>query len=444
MSSILDIRAPLIVSLMCMALSSYPVMASGFGCTGLEEDPLVASVEGKDGYFFRVLADIRMQHQLGEHTAKQLAEVARALEANGTTLIYVPIPTKSLTMPQYLPDRTAELGFNYEIAKVAYDETLAKLRRNGVVTVDVLKALQSNDRKHPPFLQADFHWTAWGAQAAASEVAATIKALPGADGLQNATFETKSAGRQQIISTMRRFLQASCVSSLPAAEMEAFETTEVITSGGAQLDIFGNTDEGEQVALVGTSFSDLAPANFAGFLSQQLGTSVNNYAVSGGNQFGSITAYITSLNFAEKRPRFLIWENPIYNNLGKFGDAPLRELASAAVKVCDSGASPEFSASTENVLDLELRPESLEGPSVILAYAGNENSRSAMLRVGLEDGDVIETQISRPDRAASSGRYYFPFDARSKSVKNVQITFDTLSPESANVSICHAASTKDN
>lgn len=163
-----------------------------------------------------------MQHQLGEHTAKQLAEVARALEANGTTLIYVPIPTKSLTMPQYLPDRTVELGFNYDIAKVAYDETLAKLRRNGVVTVDVLKALQSNDRKHPPFLQADFHWTAWGAQAAASEVAATIKALPGADGLQNATFETKSVGRQQIISTMRRFLQASCVSSLPAAEMEAF------------------------------------------------------------------------------------------------------------------------------------------------------------------------------------------------------------------------------
>ncbi|XUY27091.1 alginate O-acetyltransferase AlgX-related protein [Agrobacterium sp. rho-8.1] len=444
MNSILNVHTPLIISLMCMAFFSTPVIASDFGCTGLEEDPLVASVEGKDGYFFRVLADIRMQHQLGEHTAKQLAELARALEANGTTLIYVPIPTKSLTMPQYLPDRTYELGFNYDIAKVAYDETLGKLRRNGVVTVDVLKALQNNDRKHPPFLQADFHWTAWGAQAAASEVAATIRALPGADGLMNATFETKPAGRQQIISTMRRFLQASCVSSLPAAEMDAFETTEVIASGSAQLDIFGNTDEGEQVALVGTSFSDLAPANFAGFLSQELGTSVNNYAVSGGNQFGSITAYITSLNFAEKRPRFLIWENPIYNNLGKFGDAPLRELAAAAVKVCDGGVSPEFSTSTENVLDVALRPESLEGQSVILAYAGNENSRSAMLRVGLEDGDVIETQISRPARAASSGRYYFPFDARSKSVKNVQITFDTLSPESAGVSICHSASTKDN
>jgi len=67
-----------------------------------------------------------------------------------------------------------------------------------------------------------------------------------------------------------------------------------------------------------------------------------------------------------------------------------------------------------------------------------------MLRVALEDGDVIETQISRPVRATSSGRYYFPFDARSKNVTSVQIVFDTLTPESAGVSICHSATAKEN
>ncbi|CUX00438.1 Alginate biosynthesis protein AlgX [Agrobacterium genomosp. 2 str. CFBP 5494] len=444
MISIRNMHLPFAPCGVWMAIFCLPAIASDFGCSRLENDPLVASVEGKQGYFYRVLADIRMQHQLSDHTAKQLAEVAKALEANGTTLVYVPIPTKSLTMPQFLPDRTYELGFNYDIAKAAYDDALAKLRHNGVLTVDVLSALRSNDKYHPPFLQADFHWTAWGAQSAAKEVAATIKSLPGADTLQTASFETKPTNRQQIISTMRRFLQASCLSSLPLAEMDSFETTEVSAPGDAQLDIFGSDDAGDQVALVGTSFSDLAPANFAGFLSQEMQTPVSNYAVSGGNQFGSITSYITSAAFAEKRPRFLIWENPIYNNLGKFGDAPLRELTAAATKTCDLVPTPLVSALESNVLDLALRPEILNSPSVILADAGNENSRQAILRVALEGGDVIETQISRPARATSSGRYYFPFDAHSKNVTNVQIVFDTLSPERAGVSICHSASVKEN
>ena len=427
-----------------MAIFCVPAIASDFGCSRLENDPLVASVEGKQGYFYRVLADIRMQHQLSDHTASQLAEVAKALEANGTTLVYVPIPTKSLAMPQFLPDRTYELGFNYDIAKAAYDDAIAKLRRSGVLTVDVLSALRSNNKDHPPFLQADFHWTAWGAQSAAREVAATIKSLPGVDALQTASFETKPTSRKQIISTMRRFLQASCLSSLPPAEMDSFETTEVAAPGAAQLDIFGSEDAGAQVALVGTSFSDLAPANFAGFLSQEMQTPVSNYAVSGGNQFGSITSYMTSAAFAEKRPRFLIWENPIYNNLGKFGDAPLRELAAAANKTCDIVPAPVVSKPKSNVIDLALRPEILDGPSAILADAGNQNSRQAMLRVALQGGDVIETQISRPARATSSGRYYFPLDARFKNVTNLQIVFDTLSPENAGVSICHSASVKEN
>ncbi len=81
---------------------------------------------------------------------------------------------------------------------------------------------------------------------------------------------------------------------------------------------------------------------------------------------------------------------------------------------------------------------------MILADAGSENSRRATLRVALEGGDIIETQISRPARATSSGRYYFPFDVNSESVKSVQIVFDILTPETAGVSICHSASKKVN
>lgn len=67
--------------------------------------------------------------------------------------------------------------------------------------------------------------------------------------------------------------------------------------------------------LVGTSFSDSPLGNFAGFLSEYTGLDVVNHAVTGGNQFGGMTSCPTSRDFAENRPRFLIWQNPISNTL---------------------------------------------------------------------------------------------------------------------------------
>lgn len=413
--------------------------ASDFGCTGLEQNALVASIEGSEGYFFRVLADIRMQHQLSDHTAAELGRLAQALEAAGTTLVYVPIPPKSLVLPQYLPDRAAELGFDYDIAVAAHREILKKLRQQGVVTVDILPALRGTGAAHPPFLKADFHWTAWGAAAAASEVASVIRQLPGSDTLKTASFETHSTGRQAIISTMRRRLQASCLSSLPAAEMDAFETVEIVGDDASGLDIFGGAEIGGKAVLVGTSFSDLPSANFAGFLSQELNSAVENYALSGGNQFGSITAYMTSSAFLESRPRFLIWENPVYNNLGKFGDAPLKELTAAAASGCNAVPIAQGPERQGNVLTLSIDRRALSSSAVVSAYAGNEVSHQALLRLLLEDGESLETRIVRPLRASSSGRYFFAIDGRIKPIKTLQIAFDELSPGRADVVICSSS-----
>lgn len=420
------------------------VRASDFGCAGLEQNALVASLEGRDGYFFRILADIRMQHQLSDHTAIELGRLAQALEAAGTTLVYVPIPPKSLVLPQYLPERAAELGFDYDIAVTAHREVLKKLRQQGVVTVDILPALRDTVPAHPPFLKADFHWTAWGAAAAAKEIASVVRQMPGSDALKSASFETRSSGRQAIISTMRRRLQASCLSSLPAAEMDAFETVEIIDDEAASLDIFGGAETGGKAVLVGTSFSDLPSANFAGFLSQYLNSAVDNYALSGGNQFGSITAYMTSSAFLENRPRFLIWENPIYNNLGKYGDAPLKELAAAAKSGCNAVPMAHGPDIQGNVLTLSVDQHALSGSSVISAYAGNQTSRQAMLRLALDNGESIETQIVRPLRASSSGRYFFALDGGIKPFKTLQIAFDDLSPGRADVSICNSTPQEEN
>ncbi len=265
-----------------------------------------------------------------------------------------------------------------------------------MLTVDVLSALRSNDKDHPPFLKADFHWTAWGAAAAAKEVAATIKSLPGSDTLQVARFETKATSRQQIISTMRRFLQASCVSSCRLPKWTRLKPPKWQSKAGTSWTSSGATNKAVRWRWLGRAFPDLAPANFSGFLSQEMQTPVSNYAVSGGNQFGSITSYITSAAFLEKRPRFLIWENPIYNNLGKFGDAPLRELAAAAANICEDVSTSALSTQSENLIDLGRPPEALTSPSVILADAGSENSRRATLRVALKVGISSKPRFRGP------------------------------------------------
>ncbi|KQV70463.1 hypothetical protein [Rhizobium sp. Root1220] len=410
-----------------------------FGCANLETDKQLSVVEGTQGYFFRIIADLRMDQQLSEHTADEMAALSDALEAGGTTLVYVPIPTKSLVMPEYLPRQARDYGFDYGVAKRVYDDVITRLRNHGVVTVDVLGAMQRGGEQEPAFFQADFHWTSSGARAAADEIASVIQQLPGIDDLAKASFETKPVGRQPIISTMRRLLQASCKQALPLPETNAFTTTEM-AAGDSGLDIFGDGPSKRAVALVGTSYSDLAASNFAGFLSQALSSPVTNYSISGGNQFGSITSYLTSKVFAEARPRFLIWENPIYNSLGKFGDAPLLELRTAADQSCHEIEPDDISTVGNSTLEIALQDGEIPNSAVIYAYSGDDRSRQATLRFRLNDGHMFESSIRRADRMISTGRYYFPVRYFGmQATQKINLEFDRMSANEVSVGICNTS-----
>ena len=412
--------------------------SSAFGCAGLETNKQLASVEGRNGFFYRVIADLRMEQQLSEHTADQIATIAEALEAQGTTLVYVPIPTKSLVLPQYLPaTASSDFGFDYDVAKKAYEGVIQRLREHGIVTVDLLERLKEQSGEEPPFFQADFHWTSAGARASAGKIAEVIRSLPGAGELQKADFETRPTTPSSIISTMRRMLQASCTDALPLPRTQGYETVET-DSGASAIDIFGSPSSGGTVALVGTSYSDLPASNFAGFLSQALSTPVTNYSISGGNQFGSITSYLTSEVFQANRPRFLIWENPIYNNLGKFGDAPLIELATAARQSCRRIDPERISPLGPTTVSVALEQGEISDSAVIYAFSGDTLSRHATLSFKLNDGHDYQSSIVRADRMVSTGRFYFPVRYfASEASKRITLEFDRLSTNAAAVSVCH-------
>jgi len=434
------------------ALLTTPVLAdSAFGCKRLESNPTLPSVEGKDGFFFRIFADLRMQHPFTEEVTTLMGQLSDALKAHGTTLMYVPIPTKSVTLPTFLPEEAALFGFDETIAARVYEDQIERLRAKNVIAVDLLTTLKTTDGNDPPFFRSDFHWTSTGARKAAEEIGGMIKAMPDYAEVTPVTYETRPTGAELAVSGMRRELQAYCSLSLPPVVSTAFETVEV-ASADATLDIFGDAKptgtidifggsaeagRSDEVALVGTSFSDALVPNFSGFLAQYASLPVANFAITGGNQFGAITSYLTSREFQAERPRYMVWENPIYNNLAQFGTGPMTELIAAARNDC-APVSAKPTIDDAGALVTDLSADRIGAKQVLLADAGDEGSRDIVLKFTAKDGRTFNREVHRGDRFRATGRFYIPLESLdSLELQKVEIKFDRLSKDTAAVSLCN-------
>lgn len=413
---------------------------SAFGCKGLDSNRELPSVEGKDGFFFRVFADLRMQHPLSDEVAGQLGRLAAALKEQGTTLLYVPIPTKSQALPAFLPDDVGLYGFDKDVAVAVYNDQIARLRAQGVVAVDLLEVLASTDARNPPFFRSDFHWTSDGARRAAQAIGETIKSLPDYAEVTPVRFQTTQVGDELAVSGMRRTLQAYCALSLPPVITKAFETVEV-ASTEASVDIFGSASSAggaDEIALVGTSFSDAEVPNFGGFLAEYSSLPVSNLAITGGNQFGAITSYLTSRSFAENRPRYLVWENPIYNNLAQFGVGPMTELIAAARNDCTPIDRAAITSGQDNTLSVDLSSVKVDTRQVLLADAGDEGSRDAVFSFETADGKTLSREVHRGDRFRGTGRFFMPLESlASGELTRLVVSFDRVNSDNAAVSLCN-------
>lgn len=412
---------------------------SSYGCSSLEEIAELQMIEGKDGMFFRILADLRLQHAFTDQTVDHLATMAKALEKNGTTLIYVPLPTKSQVLPELVPARASLYGFDAGIATEIYDDVVRRLNQKGVTAVDIATPMRENNRNsfgEHSFFQADFHWTAHGADVAAKAIADRVKTLPAYEDVEPVRFDMKEVPPPQEFSSMRELLQKHCVNHVPKVTAHTYEAvrSEDETAASGSMDIFGSGDQAT-IALIGTSYSDKPISNFAGYIEHWTGVPLDNYSISGGNQFGSILSYITSREFQEQRPRFLIWENPIYNNLGQYGDAPWAEIVAASLGECSPAMAA--TASGENAVEADLSTIKLTRDDVILADIGSDTSRKAIFTLTGADGTVRTRSIERGDRLRSTGRYFFSLGGfPDGSIDKVAVSFDAPVDDTTTLSIC--------
>ena len=398
-------------ALCLMALCAAPAAAqSVHGCTDLGAQGRWASVEGAGGVFFRIDPDLMMTHPFSDDTVTALADLSRALAAQGTRLIYVPLPTKALAMPEGLPPEARDLGYDATLAATLYDDMLARLAAAGVTAVNARAALRSGAGAAPSFFGPDPRLTAAGARRAAEAIAGSLATLPGMSDLPRARFETRSASATRLPSDMRVALQRHCLIPLPEVETETFVTTRLeggATAGGNALLGTGSTEA--RVALVGTEYGGDPALNLAGFLSTATGLEVQGYAVTGGGAFAAISSYLTSRAFAESRPAVLVWANPVFESLADHGDQPMRELIAAAGDTCRV-ALPAGPGAVPGVLVADLAGLDPGLPTVLLVDTGGAAATSLTLAVQEPGGPALSRSVHRHKAQAPTGRFYVPLD----------------------------------
>ncbi len=433
---------------------------SQFGCANTEFAPS-ASIEGKDGVFYRVQSDLRLQHPMDDAVVAQLAELTRVLAEQGTTLVYVNVPTKGQAMPQYLPPEATAYGYDPALMQANYKDVTDRLNAAGVPAPDLMTAMLKAGPDEKVFFQADFHWTPSGARLAAQAIGEMIRSLPAYADVTPVKFTSQEAAPEIAFSGLRRELQTYCKDTLPEVKATTWQTTratdgdlsaaDIFADAGASeaaapdeaaadpaagepLDIFGTGGAEASLVLVGTSFSDSSINNFAGFLSEYAGIEAVNYAITGGNQFGSMTSYLTSRDFAQNRPTFVVWENPIYNSLAQFGPVPMDELIVAAGPACDiaTGAAVE-----DNTLAATFQPGQLKPQDAFLFDQGSEGARVATVTFETGSGISRSLRIERSDRLRATGRFFLKLEPYwQPDLVKVTVRFDRPLTDSSALTLC--------
>lgn len=419
--------------LLAPAAPALAQSGSAYGCDRLEEAAPTPYIEGRDGVFFRLNLDLRLRHTVTEGSIDLMARLSEALAARGTTLVYVPIPSKGLAMPGSLPDAAAAYGFDHDIAADVYEDTLARLREAGVVAVDALTPLLDLEDGQLAFIPTDHHWTSAGSRAVAAEVARVIAETSGYADLEKVTAETRSLGPQEVPSPVRREIQSMCRDTIPPSVTEAFETevTAPASSGG---DIFAAEEGGPAIALVGTSMSRTPAFDFQGFLAESSQLDVVNYAVIGGNQYGAIVSYLMSDEFLSAPPKYLVWENPIYNNLGEFGELPMRELVAAALEDC---TPLDAQRPDDRTLVAEVPGGELPADVYVRADAGTARGRAIEIGFATKEGLRIAASIERTQRLEPTRLFYQYMEPFwEPGISSVEVEFDRAVSGDASLAIC--------
>jgi alginate O-acetyltransferase complex protein AlgJ len=242
-----------------------------------------------------------------------MSDVQKALAAQGTTLILVPLPAK-LDINRAHGSDAAQA----DALSQTYDRFLAELAAANISFVSPRNALVATP---DGFFRTDTHWTKEGAIATAKAIAASGLITSGTD-----TFTRAEQPGVAFSGDLVSFVTSDSLAPMLGLGMESVKPfiaeapAEAVALDG-ELDLFGTSGPLPPV-LVGTSYSANANWSFVEALKLSLSQDVLNYAKEGLGPIEPMRVFLQELDPAEAPP-VVIWEFPIrYLSDPKLLDAP--------------------------------------------------------------------------------------------------------------------------
>lgn len=262
---------------------------------------------GRDDWIFRSETDYRNWAPFGGTQSVLLAELVRKLRARGTKLVVLVPPPRGLTMRQYInPNDPRARHFDPRKAELSYRLSLRRAERAGAIVPDVLGMMRlppGRPGSGPLFYPGDIHWTVLGANRGAAAVRGALLRDRDYRAMAPKAFATQFESPSSVTQGLEEELTKICGGGKAPKRQYALVRTTALEDGGGGL--LGESTI--NFVLAGTSFSR-DDSRFPGLLQQHLRADVLNYSVPGGGIDTSMLQYLASVDFAESKPKFLIWE----------------------------------------------------------------------------------------------------------------------------------------
>lgn len=223
--------------------------------------------------------------------------ISRYFQAQGITLVVAPVPAKARLLQgklrqQWSPKREAVYQYMFE-----------NLGESGVHIVDTYAAMIAESSREALFFRSDTHWTPEGAAIVARSTAEYLYRhleIPP----EKKTYATELFNRGKLDGDLTRFIPLASWFSEWGPSPEYFDHSKTYAQSN---DLFGS--EKVSTALVGTSYSADDRWNFSGFLMQESGRDLANYAKKGAGPFSPMLKLVESRS-ALTDIDLIVWEIP--------------------------------------------------------------------------------------------------------------------------------------
>ena len=394
-------------------------------------------VQGNDGWFFRTAADLTWRFYLGAEAQDYIRRLHTTLDEKGTRLVFAMVPPRGLVEYEHVPDSAAYKPIlTPSEGRELYDDFLKRVAATGAHAPNLLAS--ASDLSVPFFFKRDHHWTPDGARQTAIAVARELRADDTLAGLDSFQIETQSTAAQELKGGMARVISRFCSDVIPAETFTAYETAQQ-ASNAEDLGLFDDPSDGAEIVLLGTSFSDVRIFNFDGFLSEELGVTVANHAISGGGFANSPISYFSSKVFAEAPPDAIVWELPVYYDVSG-SLLEFRQILAAAIGACaPDDAVAAASGDITEPLEAKIDPaQQVSGiGSYVYVSLDDATQTAVQIDVAYEDGDFESVPIDRSGRFDHEGKFFLEFSPDiAASVTGVRVSAETSHPIAADLRIC--------